>query len=194
MGKGNGRQLDPSRRHQCRSIAAVHQQGRQNLGTRLYARGDLGNCKGKREKLWFGNDRTARLATDLCAAVPSGRRRVGKNSIPARSCLNPDDGAIPRMQAAFPRCGQRSHWSGTTCVIMIGVAGGIVTASRLHRTNPAVQAPVGGKLVWGAAQPAALDRRGRLAYGFAQSSQVAIGNSRYSSLGSLETSSDQRKT
>src|SRR5712692_774374 len=44
MGKGNGLQLDLSRRHQRRSIAAVHQQGRQNLGTRFYAQGDLGNC------------------------------------------------------------------------------------------------------------------------------------------------------
>ena len=40
-----------------------------------------------------------------------------------RSRFDSDDGAIPRVQAAFPRCGQRSHWSGTTCVIMIGIAG-----------------------------------------------------------------------
>jgi transposase IS66 family protein len=38
------------------------------------------------------------------------------------SYLNPDDRAIPRVQAAFPRCGQRSHRSGVRCVLMIGVA------------------------------------------------------------------------
>jgi hypothetical protein len=74
MGKENDRQLDRSRRHQRRSIAAVHQQARQNLGTRFYAQGDLGNCESEREKLRSANSRTARLATDLCAALPPGRR------------------------------------------------------------------------------------------------------------------------
>jgi site-specific recombinase XerD len=30
--------------HHRRSVAAVYQQSRQNLGTRLYTQGDLGNC------------------------------------------------------------------------------------------------------------------------------------------------------
>ena len=63
------------------------------------------------------------FATDLCTAVPPGRRRAGANLVPARSRFNSDDGAIPRVQAAFPRCGQRSHRSGVRCVLMIGVAG-----------------------------------------------------------------------
>jgi hypothetical protein len=45
----------------ARSIAAVHQQGGQNLEKRFCTQGDLGNCEGKREELWLGNDRTARL-------------------------------------------------------------------------------------------------------------------------------------
>jgi hypothetical protein len=43
-------------------------------GKRFYAKGDLGNCEGKREKLWLSNGRTSRLATHLCTTVPSGRR------------------------------------------------------------------------------------------------------------------------
>ena len=57
MGEAIGRQL--SLGAGIRYIAAVHQQGRQNLGKRFYAQGDLGNCEGKREKLWPGNGRTA---------------------------------------------------------------------------------------------------------------------------------------
>jgi hypothetical protein len=72
----------------------------QNLGRQLYAQGDLGNCERKREKLWFGNDRTAQLAPDLRTAMPSGGRRAGTNSVPAGPCLSPDDRAIPRVQAA----------------------------------------------------------------------------------------------
>jgi len=37
VGEAIGRELEPCSRHQRRSIAAVHQQGRQNLGRRLHA-------------------------------------------------------------------------------------------------------------------------------------------------------------
>jgi integrase len=74
MGEGSDRQLGPWCRHPQWSVTAVHQQGRQNLGTRLYAQGDLGNCEGKREKLRLASGCTARFTTDLCATVPSGRR------------------------------------------------------------------------------------------------------------------------
>jgi hypothetical protein len=77
------------------------------------------------------DSRTARLATDLCTAVPSGRRSAGANSVPARSHFNSDDGAIPRVQAAFPRWGQRSHRSGAGFVLMIGVAGKSYTLADL---------------------------------------------------------------
>ncbi len=46
MGEENARHLDHWRRHQHGSIAAVYQQGRQNLGPRLHAQGDLGNREG----------------------------------------------------------------------------------------------------------------------------------------------------
>jgi len=37
--------------------------------------------------------------------VPSSRRRTGADSVSAGSRLHPDDGTIPRVQAAFPECG-----------------------------------------------------------------------------------------
>lgn len=79
---------------------------REFIGRRFYAQGDLGTCEGKREKLWLGNDRTARLAPDLCTTMPSGGRRAGTNSVPAGPCLSADDRAIPRVQAAVSRCSQ----------------------------------------------------------------------------------------
>jgi hypothetical protein len=78
------RQLDPWCRHQSRYVATVYQQGGPNLGTRLYAEGDLGDCESKREKLRSANGRSARFATDLCAAVPSGRRRAGADPVSVR--------------------------------------------------------------------------------------------------------------
>jgi hypothetical protein len=84
----------------------------------FYAQGDLGNCDGKREKLWFANYRTARLAPDLCTTMPSGGRRVGTNSVHAGSCLNPDDRAMQsmitsvwrRMGRHDRRCGNGTRW------------------------------------------------------------------------------------
>jgi integrase len=43
VGKGSGRQLGRRCRHQRRSVAAVYQQSRQNLGTWLHTQGDRGN-------------------------------------------------------------------------------------------------------------------------------------------------------
>ena len=63
-----------------------------------------------------------RLATHSCTPMPSGRRRAGTNPVPARSYLNPDDRAIPWVQAAVSRWGQRSHRSGAGSALMI--AGG----------------------------------------------------------------------
>ncbi|HXN27770.1 MAG TPA: hypothetical protein VN902_11650, partial [Candidatus Acidoferrales bacterium] len=57
-----------------RSVATVYQQSRQNLGTRLYTQGHLGNRESKREKLWSTIGGTARFEEDLCAIVSSGRR------------------------------------------------------------------------------------------------------------------------
>ncbi|SRR6266566_6279399 len=45
------------------------------------------------------------FAEDPCTTLPSGRRRTGADSVSAGSRLHPDDGAIPRVQVAFPECG-----------------------------------------------------------------------------------------
>ena len=47
---------------------------RQNLGPRLYSKGDLGNRESKREMLWSAIGGTARFEKDLCATVPPSRR------------------------------------------------------------------------------------------------------------------------
>ena len=87
--------------HHLRSIVTVYQQSRQNLGTRLHTQGHMGNRESKREKLWSAIGSTARFAKDLCAIVSSGRRRTRSDPVPARPRFNSDDGAIPRVQAAF---------------------------------------------------------------------------------------------
>jgi integrase len=74
VGEGGGRQLDCRCRHHLGSVATVYQQSRQNLGTRLYTQGHLGNRESKREKLWSAIGGTARFEKDLCAIVSSGRR------------------------------------------------------------------------------------------------------------------------
>lgn len=105
----------------------------QNLRRRFYAQGDLGNCIGKREKLWFGNDRTARLA-GLYTTMPSVGRRAGTNSVPAGSCLNPDDRFTSGPSSGFAmRSMISSVWNhmrhhDRRC-------GGIVTATRLPVTE-----------------------------------------------------------
>jgi len=45
-----------------------------------------------------------RTCAHLCAPVPRRRWRAGADPIPAGACFGRDDGAIPRMQAAAPRC------------------------------------------------------------------------------------------
>jgi len=97
--------MDRRCRHHLRSVATVYQQSRQNLGTRLYTQSHLGNRESKREKLWPAIGGTARFEKDLCAIVSSGRRRTRSDSVAARPRFNSDDGAIPRVQAAFSRCG-----------------------------------------------------------------------------------------
>ena len=52
---------------------------------------------------------TARLTTDMCASLSSRRRRTGPNSISSRSCVHPDNGTLPRLQAEAPVRGQRHH-------------------------------------------------------------------------------------
>lgn len=61
--------------------------------------------KVKAKKLWLANRRTERFATNLCTTGPSCRRRPGADSVSAGSRLHPDNGTIPRVQAAFPECG-----------------------------------------------------------------------------------------
>jgi hypothetical protein len=51
--------------------------------------------------------RTARSPAHLCAALPLGWRRTGSDPIPPWARLDPDDGALPWMQAATTMRGQR---------------------------------------------------------------------------------------
>ena len=44
----------------------------------------------------------ARSPTHLCPAVPPGGRRTGSDPVPARARLDPDDGALPWVQAEAP--------------------------------------------------------------------------------------------
>src|SRR5260221_7765822 len=74
VGEGRGRQLDCQCRHHRWSVATVNQQSRQNLGPRLYSKGDLGNRESKREILRSAIGGTARFEKDLCATVPPSRR------------------------------------------------------------------------------------------------------------------------
>jgi site-specific recombinase XerC len=48
----------------------------------------------------------ARSAANLCSPMPPGRRRTRPDPIPAWPRLNPDNGALPWMQAEAPGCGE----------------------------------------------------------------------------------------
>src|SRR5215468_999240 len=47
-----------------------------------------------------GHVRTVRSPEDVCAALSFRWRRVGADSVPSRAHLDPDDGAVPWLQAA----------------------------------------------------------------------------------------------
>ena len=49
---------------------------------------------------------SARSAANLCSPMPPGRRRTRLDPIPAWPRLNPDNGALPWMQAEAPGCGE----------------------------------------------------------------------------------------
>jgi hypothetical protein len=47
---------------------------------------------------------STRFTTDLCTAVPPGRRRTRAAAVSAGSRLDPHHRAIPRVQTALPEC------------------------------------------------------------------------------------------
>jgi hypothetical protein len=65
----------------------------------------LGDCQNGRRPCRYSKTGPARSEKDLRPALPPCRRRTGPDSIPAGTCLNPDDRAVFGLQTeATSRC------------------------------------------------------------------------------------------
>ena len=101
------RRVDSRGGHHARPGVPCDQQGRPCLGKRHVGEGAVGCgvrcCRSRRHR----EAGPARPAAHMRPSLPSRGRRTRSDPVPSRPRLDPDNGALPRMQAEAPGCRER---------------------------------------------------------------------------------------
>ncbi len=108
LGEDRGRPLDPKRSHQHWDTLPLNPKERISMGQWYHPKRRLVCRQGRRGP---GRNRRvgpSRLEENMREIVPRGWRRIGADSIPARTRIRPDHRTIHRMQAKSHPGGKRS--------------------------------------------------------------------------------------